>query len=197
MKIDHLDTLFKKAQPAVIACFKNLDTLEKTLNGLKTANFKNEDISILTLKKKDLERNILTGVATGAITGMAEGGILFWLASLGIVAIPGVGTFIAAGPFISIVAGVTLGANVGAISGALIGYGVAEAEARELEKYIQSKGLIVAVHVKDSTEKMIAKNIFVTNGAIRVFDPLKGKEGKKSNIIKTKVKHLDSKLTEA
>lgn len=197
MKIDHLDTEFEKAQPAVIACFKNLDTLETTLNGLKMANFKNEDISILTLKKKDLDRNILAGVTSGAIAGMAEGGILFWLASLGMVAIPGAGTFLAAGPFISVIAGATLGGNVGAICGALIGYGIAETEARELEKYIQNKGLIIAVHVDDPTEQLVAKNILTQNGAIKVFDPIERKKGKKSKLLKTKQKGFDSGLMEA
>ncbi|MDD4975184.1 MAG: hypothetical protein PHY93_12575 [Bacteriovorax sp.] len=175
MKIEHLDTQFKKVQPAVIAFFKNLEHLEKTLDDLKMANFKNEDISILTVKKKDLDKNILEGVATGAITGATGGGILCWLASLGVIAIPGAGIFIAAGPFISAVAGAALGVNAGSIAGALIGFGVAEVEAKELEKYIKDKGLIVAVHVNDPGEQAMAKKILVANEAIKVFDPLEKK----------------------
>lgn len=192
MKIEHLDTQFKKVQPAVIAFFKNLDHLEKILDELKNANFKNEDISILTVKKKDLDKNILEGVATGAITGATGGGILCWLASLGVIAIPGAGTFIAAGPFISAVAGVALGVNAGSIAGALVGFGMAEVEAKDLEKYIKAKGLIIAVHVKDSIGQNMAKKILMANEALKVFDPLE----QDSKQVENK-KSFDSNLTEA
>lgn len=192
MKIEHLDTQFKKVQPAVIAFFKNLDHLEKILDDLKKSNFKNEDISILTVKKKDRDKNILEGVATGAITGATGGGILCWLASLGVIAIPGAGTFIAAGPLISAVAGVALGINAGSIAGALVGFGMAEVEAKELEKYIKDKGLIIAVHVKDSAGQNVAKKIMMANEAEKVFDPI---ELDSKHI--EKKKSFDSNLTEA
>jgi hypothetical protein len=187
MKIEHLDTEFKKAQPAIMGFFKDLDLLTKILEDLKRANFKNEDISILTIKKKDFEKNILEGVATGAIAGVTEGGILCWLVSLGVITIPGAGTFIAAGPFVSAVAGAALGLNVGCIAGALIGFGVAEVEAKELEKFIKEKGLIVAVHVSDPKDLLKAKNVFLSNKAIKVFDPLednKPSSDQSANMIK-------------
>ena len=192
MKIENLDSQFKKVQPAVIAFFKNLDHLEKTLRELKSADFKNEDISILTVKKKDLDKKILEGVATGAITGATGGGLLCWLASLGMIAIPGAATFIAAGPFISAIAGAALGANAGCIAGALVGFGVAEVEAKELEKYIMDKGLIVAVHVNDPSEQLLAKKILAENEALKIFDPLE----KISPSVDSKKKHFDPKLTE-
>lgn len=190
MKIENLDTQFKKVQPAVIAFFKNLDHLEKTLGELKSSDFKNEDISILTVKKKDLDTNILEGVATGAITGATGGGLLCWLASLGMIAIPGAGTFIAAGPFISAIAGAALGVNAGCIAGALVGFGVAELEAKELEKYIMDKGLIVAVHVDDPGKQLLAKKILAANEALKIFDPLK------KRTVDSKRKHFGPKLTE-
>lgn len=192
MKIEHLDTQFKKVQPAVIAFYKNLDHLEIILDDLKKAKFKNEDISILTIKKKDLDKNILEGVATGAITGATGGGILCWLAGLGVIAIPGSGTFIAAGPLISAVAGAALGVNVGSITGALVGFGMAEVEAKELEKYIKDKGLIIAVHIKDPAGQNVAKKILVANEAVKVFDPIEqdSRRGEKRN-------KIGSKLTEA
>lgn len=193
MKIENLDKQFKKVQPAVIAFFKDRDVLVKVLDELKLANFENDDISILTVKRKDVGKNVLEGVATGAITGLAEGGILCWLASLGVIAIPGAGTFIAAGPFISLIAGAALGANAGSIAGALVGFGMAEVEAKELEKFVKDKGLIVAVHATDRGDQLVAKDIFVTNGAIKVFEPLE----KESGAGISKKKHYDSELTEA
>lgn len=174
MKIEHLDTEFKRVQPAVIALFKDLDFLKKILDDLKMANFKNKDISILTVKKKDLDKNILKGVETGLVVGVTEGGIFGWLVGLGVIAVPSAGAFIAAGPLVSAVAGAAIGANIGSIAGALIGFGIAEIEAKELEKYIKEKGVIVAVHLDDPKEQVKAKDILLSNNAIKVFNPLEG-----------------------
>ncbi|MBC7539446.1 MAG: hypothetical protein H7281_11540 [Bacteriovorax sp.] len=194
--MEHLDTRFKKVQPAVIAVFKDHNELEKILDELKKKNFNNEKISILAAKRKDfgklsVDKNILENVAMGTVIGFAEGGILCWLASLSLIAIPGAGTFIAAGPFISAIAGATLGANVGFITGALVGFGISEVEAKNIENFIKDKGVIVSVHVDNPREQLVAKQIFVTNGAVKVFNPI----GKKSASA-AKGKYFSHKLRE-
>lgn len=64
------------------------------------------------------------GVATGAGTGAAVGGALGWLMSIGFLAIPGVGPFIAIGPIVVALVGAGTGSLFGGIAGALIGVGV-------------------------------------------------------------------------
>lgn len=174
--MEHLDKRFKKIQPAVVAVFKNHDQLENILEELKAKNFRSEDISILAAKRKDLKKvshevDVLDNVETGLLAGVTAGGIFCWLASLSIITLPGAGVFIAAGPFISAIAGIALGANVGALTGVLVGFGVAEVEARRIEKYMKDKGVIIAVHVDDPRTQLEAKRIFVTNGAVEIFNP--------------------------
>lgn len=48
-------------------------------------------------------------------------------------AIPGVGTFIAAGPIMGALSGAAVGAAAGSLSGALIGRGIPEYEAKRYE----------------------------------------------------------------
>lgn len=192
MKIDHLDTELKTVQPAVIAFFNDVNVLENVLDDLKLKNFKNEDISILTINRKDISKSIFDGVVKGAMTGLAEGGIFCWLISLGVITIPGAGIFIAAGPFISAIAGVALGANVGSIAGALIGFGVGELESKTLEKYVLDKGVIVAVHVDFPKEQLLAKRILKSHGAIKLFDPLEMHTRQNT----TQKKQYDSELPE-
>lgn len=194
---EHLDRRFKKNQPAVIAVFKDHSHLEKTLDELKNKKFSSEDISILMAKREDLkdigyDHNARIGATTGMFTGITAGGILGWLASLNIFAVPGVGPFIVAGPFVAAIAGAALGGTVGSIGGALIGYGITEYEARKLENFVKDKGVIVSVHVDDPREQLVAKNILVTNGAIKIHNPMEKKTKKPSS-----KKYLRPKLREA
>lgn len=175
--MERLQNRFKKFQPAVIAIFKDHKNLEKVLDELKDKNFHNKDISIFSAKRKDLkevvyDKNVLEGAIIGAIIGLAEGGLMCWMASQNLITIPGSAFFLASGPILSSVAGIALGFNAGAIAGALIGLGVTMVEAKRLEKYIKKQGVIVAVHVDDLREQLLAKKIFVENEAIKVLNPV-------------------------
>ncbi len=197
MEREHLNRRFKKNQPAIIAVFKDHAHLEKTLDDLKNKKFSNEDISILMAKREDLkevtyDHNARIGATSGMFTGITAGGILGWLASLNLFAVPGAGPFIVAGPFVGAITGAALGGTVGTIAGALIGYGISEVEARKLESYVKDKGVIISVHVDDPREQLVAKNILVTNGAIKIHNPLLKKSKKAPGR-----KYLSTKMREA
>src|ERR1035441_10129814 len=78
---------------------------DQIVDQLKSANFSNNDISVLFPDKgtthdfaHEKHTKAPEGVATGASTGGVIGGALGWIAGIGALAIPGVGPFIAAGP---------------------------------------------------------------------------------------------------
>jgi hypothetical protein len=75
-------------------------------------------------------------------------------------AIPGAGPFIAAGPIIAALSGVGVGATVGGITGALIGAGIPEFEAKRYEGRIKAGNILISVHTEDSDEIAAAKKIF-------------------------------------
>src|ERR1700722_9942157 len=85
---------------------------ERIVASLKTAEFSNNDISVL-FPDKDTTRDFAhekntkapEGAVTGASTGGVLGGALGWIAGIGALAIPGVGPFIAAGPIIAALSG--------------------------------------------------------------------------------------------
>ena len=56
-----------------------------------------------------------------------------WLAGAGSIALPGLAPFVAAGPILAALGGLGLGATVGGIAGALVGYGIPEFEAKRYE----------------------------------------------------------------
>jgi hypothetical protein len=139
---------------------------------LKTANFSNNDISVLFPDKsgtKDFAHEQHTkapeGATTGGVTGGVLGGALGWLVGIGALAIPGVGPFIAAGPIMAALGGAAIGGAVGGIAGALIGLGIPEYEAKRYEGKIKNGNVLISVHTENRDEINRAKDIFKNAGA--------------------------------
>jgi hypothetical protein len=105
------------------------------------------------------------GAATGVGTGGVIGGILGWLAGIGILAIPGIGPFIAAGPIMAALSGGALGAAVGGFIGSLVGLGIPEMEAKQIEKKLRTGQVLLSVHAETPEEVKRLKNILKECGA--------------------------------
>src|SRR5205823_10437885 len=82
------------------------------------------------------------------------------LAGIGALAIPGLGPFIAAGPIMAALSGGAIGAGVGGLTGALVGLGIPEYEAKRYEGKVKEGGILISVHSENSDETSRAKNIF-------------------------------------
>ncbi|HEX3835918.1 MAG TPA: hypothetical protein VHW25_03065 [Steroidobacteraceae bacterium] len=99
------------------------------------------------------------GTAVGVTAGGAIGGVLGLLAGIGVLAIPGVGPLIAAGPIMAGLAGLGVGGAVGGIVGALTGMGIPEYEAKRYEGRVMGGGTLLSVHCDTSDEIARAKSI--------------------------------------
>jgi hypothetical protein len=157
---------------AVYGIYNTRPMVEQAVEALKNASFRNEDISVLFpqgggTKEFAVEKETKApeGAATGAGTGAVVGGALGWLAGIGLLAIPGLGPFIAAGPIMAALAGVGAGGLAGGIAGALIGMGIPEYEANRYEGRIKEGGILLSVHADDSDWKNKAKDILKRTGA--------------------------------
>jgi hypothetical protein len=104
------------------------------------------------------------GAAAGATSGAVLGGALGLLAGIGALAVPGVGPLIAAGPILATLAGVGVGGAVGGFTGALIGLGIPEYEAKRYEGRMQKGAILVSVHCDTSEEIKLAKRIMKNTG---------------------------------
>jgi uncharacterized membrane protein len=155
-----------------VICIANSENQAITIvNRLKDAGF-SQEISVLTPDKggtKDFahEHNTKSpeGAATGAGAGGLLGGTLGWLAGIGSLAIPGLGPFIAAGPIMAALGGAAIGATVGGLSGALIGLGIPEYEAKQYEGKIKGGNILISVHTDDGKQVDRVKEIYKTAGA--------------------------------
>jgi len=137
------------------------------------AGFPSPDISVLLPENLAGAKEMGTekaskapeGTAAGVTTGGVIGGALGVLAGIGLLAIPGLGPFIAAGPIVAGLAGLGVGGAVGGVTGALIGAGIPEFEAKRYEGRLQKGGILLSVHCGTSEEIKRAKDVLKATGA--------------------------------
>jgi len=157
---------------AVFGIYPDQLTAEDAVDSLKDAGFRNTDISVLfpdNQGSKDFAHEKHTKAPEGAVTGGSSGavigGALGWLAGIGALAIPGVGPFIAAGPIMGMLGGIGVGSAIGGLTGALIGLGIPEYEAKRYEGRIRRGSILLSVHCDDTDWARRAKNILTQTGA--------------------------------
>ena len=157
---------------AVFGIYQNVKQAERTVDDLLDAGFSNDDISVLLPDKKgtkdfapDKSTKAPEGTTAGVTTGGVIGGTLGLLAGIGVLAIPGVGPLIAAGPIMAALAGLGVGGAVGGIIGALVGMGIPEYEAKRYEGHIKAGGVLLSVHCDTSEKIARAKDLLKHTGA--------------------------------
>ncbi len=157
---------------AAFGIYSSRSSVETAVNRLKDAGYRNTDISVL-FPHNEGSKDFATakgtkapeGAVAGAGAGAVVGGALGWLAGIGMLAIPGVGPFIAAGPIMAALAGAGVGGAVGGVGGALIGMGIPEYLAKRYEGRIKKGGILLSVHCDDSEWTKKAEAILKETGA--------------------------------
>jgi hypothetical protein len=159
-------------QTAVLGIFPDYASVEKAVDILKEAGFRNKDISVLFPEKAgskafahDKGTRAPEGAAAGAGTGAVLGGALGWLVGIGTLVIPGLGPIVAAGPIMAALAGMGVGGAVGGITGALIGMGIPEHEAKRYEVRVKEGAILLSVHSDNSDWMKRAEEILERTGA--------------------------------
>jgi len=158
---------------AVFGIYSTRSAVENAADSLVASGFPTADISVLLPESLSGTRDIGTekatkapeGAAAGVTTGGVIGGTLGLLAGVGMLAIPGLGPFIAAGPIMAGLAGLGVGGAVGGVTGALIGAGIPEFEAKKYEGRLQKGGILLSVHCDTSEEIKRAKDILERTNA--------------------------------
>jgi hypothetical protein len=157
---------------AVFGIYSSRIAVENATDSLVKAGFPTSDISVLLPESlggpKEMGTEKATkapeGAAAGVTTGGVIGGTLGLLAGVGLLAIPGLGPFIAAGPIMAGLAGLGVGGAVGGVAGALIGMGIPEFEAKRYEGHLKKGGILLSVHCDTSDEIKRAKEVMERNG---------------------------------
>src|SRR5450432_2638479 len=158
---------------AVFGIYSTRASVENATDSFIKAGFPTSDISVLLPESlggpKDMGTEKATKAPEGAAAGVTAGGViggtLGVLAGIGLLAIPGLGPFIAAGPIMAGLAGLGVGGAVGGFTGALIGMGIPEFEAKRYEGRLQKGGILLSVHCDTAGEITRAKEVLKASGA--------------------------------
>ncbi len=154
----------KNKNVAVFGIYSSRAQVESVIERLRTEGFTNSSISVLfpeNLGARELalkkETKAPEGTVTGVGSGALLGGTVGWLAGIGILAIPGFGPLIAAGPIMAALAGASVGGGVGGVLGALAGFGIPEYEAKRYTGRIKEGGILLSVHCDNAKDVERAK----------------------------------------
>ncbi|MBV8675220.1 MAG: DUF3341 domain-containing protein [Acidobacteriaceae bacterium] len=157
---------------AVFGIYATPGTAEAAVDHLTARGFSHSAISVLLPDDEstrafahEKSTKAPEGTTTGATTGGVVGGTLGLLTGLGLLAIPGLGPLIAAGPIVATLAGVGAGGAVGGIVGALVGMGIPEYEAKRYEGAVKDGGTLLSVHCDTSEQIDLAKEALKETGA--------------------------------
>jgi hypothetical protein len=157
---------------AVFGIYPHRASFEYAHRALEEAGFRDTDISVLVQENpgtKDLATEKTTkapeGAATGAGSGAILGGALAWLAATGVLGVPGLGSFVIAGPVVATLAGIGIGGTLGGLAGALLGLGIPEYEAKRYQGRIENGGILLSVHCDNPQWVNKAKQLLSSTGA--------------------------------
>jgi hypothetical protein len=157
----------------VTGLFRSRANAERGVEDLVHYGWSRDDISLLmsdATRGREFGLAMATKAPEGAATGATIGGVLGAVAAslvaLGIVAIPGLG-LVAAGPILAALAGLGAGAAAGGLTGALIGLGMPEHEAKFYNEEIQQGGILVGVYTHSDRADQ-ARKILDAAGAEQV-----------------------------
>jgi uncharacterized membrane protein len=150
------------ATKTLVKTFDDAGEAERAVHALHEAGFARDDLGWIARSRSTRSRHPLE-TANAAMEGAAVGGALGGLAGLLIgfaaLTVPGIGPIVVAGPLVSTLAGVGLGAAAGGIIDALMHIGVSREEAQEHAARLRSGGAIVTVTVDDDDEEDRAREI--------------------------------------
>ena len=145
---------------------------EDIVRTLSATGFRDDDISVLFPDKqgtRDFAHKHGTKAPEGAVAGTAAGGAVGGtvglLAGLGLLAIPGLGPFLAAGPILAALSGAAVGATGGGLVGALVGLGIPEVQAKLYEGKVSGGNILICAHCEDRAEQQRAEKVFKDAGA--------------------------------
>jgi hypothetical protein len=157
----------------VTGLFHSRESAELAAEELVKAGYSSDDISLLmsdTTQGREFAIKKSTKAPEGAATGAAVGGTLgavaAGLAAVATLTIPGL-QVLAAGPVVAALTGLGAGAAAGGLTGALIGLGIPEHEAKFFHGEIERGGILLGVYTHGDRTK-IAKEILESAGAEKV-----------------------------
>ncbi len=161
----------------IVGMFEDRDEAENAIERLRSLGIRADSISI-AMKDVAGEPSLAEstgahdlaeeGAGVGAVSGAAIGTMVGLLVAGSTFVLPGVGTFLIAGPLAAALTGAGVGAASGGVFGALVGSGIPEPEATHYLEGVQAGRVILAVQVEDGLASEVSR-IFDEEGSRRTL----------------------------
>ncbi|GAB6138861.1 hypothetical protein [Halanaerobaculum tunisiense] len=159
-----------RAMSTVLGVFSDQDVAKQAIEEMENQGVSEEQISLVAKQDEtdDAEagaemtegQNLTDGAATGGVAGGLAGA----LAGAGLLAVPGVGPLLAAGP---LAAGLT-GATTGGVAGGLVDYGLDEETGEKYAMEVEQGNILVAAEDTAETKIDDVADILQNKGANEV-----------------------------
>ncbi len=162
----------------IVGVFEHQSNAYRAIERLIKSGFEADEISVLYKYEEDVDQiakntevniksqDAISATETGVVTGGLIGGFGGLVAQLGLVAIPGVGPFLAAGPIAVTLTGLVAGGAIGGLIGSIMKLGFSKEEAEEFEEYLDQEKIIIFVDDKDETVRDEVHNNFYANQSL-------------------------------
>lgn len=159
------------ASRVVIGIFDSYAHASDTVEALKTAGFSMDQLSLIGRDTSEMRPVIshLENTPDKMIGNLTVAGAVGgFIVGLAVVAIPGLGALVVAGPIIAAISGAAAGGAIGAVTGALVHFDVPETEAKVYESHITEGKVLLAAHVETPEERFKAEQVMEQCGAVEV-----------------------------
>ena len=157
----------------LVGIFETVHEANNVILRLKEIGYREGDITVLAKDKERMDR--LEGdtdkMGAGAAIGGTIGGIAAALPALGLLAIPGIGPILAAGPLAVILGGVVAGGVAGGLIGAFTKMGIDEVDARNYEHQLNQGKIIVLVENRENMRDEVFNTYRQNNNFNDVYPP--------------------------
>ncbi|SEG52289.1 general stress protein [Paenibacillus sp. UNC499MF] len=136
----------------------------RAIEALKEHGYRDEDISVLAKHREEFgpytERQEIPGkedtkAEKGAIGGAAIGSAAGLIAGIGLMAVPGIGPILAAGPLAAALSGAAIGAGAGGVTGALVGAGIPEEEIENYHNRVERGDILIVVDTPEDKWELV------------------------------------------
>jgi hypothetical protein len=168
----------------VLGIYPTRIDLENAFEAFRDAGFQIADISLLLPEKMSTEdlfpeeaANRSEDAASTAEEVAEIDGPLGWLNEFILVAIPGEGKYLVAGPFLETLEKTDLEGAAGGLASALITIGIPESETGEYTRKIAQGGALFFVHCDNAERADTARNLHGILGGTSIFSTGKSEAG--------------------
>lgn len=157
----------------LVGIFETVNEANNVIIRLKEIGYSDDDITVLAKDKEMMDH--LEGdadkVAAGAAIGGTIGGIAAAIPALGLLAIPGIGPILAAGPIAVILGGVLAGGVAGGLIGAFVKMGINEEDAKKYEYQLEQGKIIVLVENRENLRNEVFTTYRQNNNFNDIYPP--------------------------